>query len=307
MKKNKNLVYKILLVCFSIALIVILGLMVRNAIVKKRAAEVFEQMQEDTAAVSDNDENNEPVEEETPTPTPTPEVTATPEPTPTPEPEVDVLQALNVQIPERNFDWDNLKAQNGDIYAWIYVPGTAVDYPIVQHPTDNNYYVDHNLDGSTGYPGGIFTQNYNTKNFDDPCTIVYGHNMKDGSMFHTLHSYEDPAFFEQNPYIYIYLPTGEVYVYKIFGATAFSDVHLMAQYQFEKEEDLELYISDLYNARSMAANFRAEMNVTGKAHIIVLSTCQGTGETHRYLVNGLLLNDPNVSGKEILAMCGQGE
>ena len=74
-----------------------------------------------------------------------------------------------IEVPEKNIDFDKLhKEVSEDIYAWIYIPDTNIDYPVFQHPTDNAYYLEHNVDGSEGYPGCIYTENYNSKDFSDP-------------------------------------------------------------------------------------------------------------------------------------------
>ena len=91
----------------------------------------------------------------------------------------DALQGIG--IPEKNLDWAELKDQNKDIYAWIYVPGTDVDYPILRHETDNEYYLNHNLDGSEGLPGCIYTEDYNSKDFTDIHTVINGHNISKGA------------------------------------------------------------------------------------------------------------------------------
>ena len=67
---------------------------------------------------------------------------------------------------------------NPDVYAWIAVPGTE----ILQHPSDNSYYFMHNIDGSYGYPGCIYTENLNSKDITDNNTVIYGHNVKNDSM-----------------------------------------------------------------------------------------------------------------------------
>lgn len=133
-------------------------------------------------------------------------VTAEPEPEtePVEEPEEEQEEgAPKVEIP---IDFEALKEQNGDVYAWIRIPGTNVDYPILQHEEDNGYYLNHTIDGVEALEGSIYTENYNTKYFDDPNTVIYGHNMKNGSMFRTLHNYEDKTFFDENRVIYIYQP-----------------------------------------------------------------------------------------------------
>ena len=66
---------------------------------------------------------------------------------------------------------------NPELYAWLYIPEIGIDTPVVQHPTDDEYYLNYNLDGSKGYPGGIYTEpTYNSKDFTDRQTVIYGHN-----------------------------------------------------------------------------------------------------------------------------------
>ena len=119
-------------------------------------------------------------------------VSPEPEATEAPPEEKDplaILEEMGVPIPEKEVDFADLQENtNGDIYAWIHIPDTKIDYPVLQHPTDNSYYLNHNLDGSRGYPGCIYTEDYNKKDFTDPNTVLYGHNMKNGTMFAGLHN-----------------------------------------------------------------------------------------------------------------------
>ena len=94
-------------------------------------------------------------------------------------------------------DFKKLQEQNPDVYAWIEIPGTNVNYPIMRHPTDDAYYLDHTIDGTAGLPGSIYTENYNNKEFTDFNTVIYGHDMRDGTMFKDLHKYEDEEFFKR--------------------------------------------------------------------------------------------------------------
>lgn len=116
----------------------------------------------------------------------------------------------------RTVDFTALQEEtNAHIYAWISIPGTRIDYPMLQHPSDNTHYLNHNLDGSRGYPGCIYTEKENAADFSDFNTVIYGHNMKNGSMFHDLHNYEDETFLPEHPYVYIYTPD-RVLRYRIF-------------------------------------------------------------------------------------------
>ena len=93
--------------------------------------------------------------------------------------------------PEIPIDFASLQEKNPDIYAWIKIDGTTVDYPICQNNEDDNYYLSHTWDRAEAADGAIFTQACNNKNFTDFNTVVYGHQMGEGvdTMFHTLDRY----------------------------------------------------------------------------------------------------------------------
>lgn len=201
------------------------------------------------------------------------------------------LQKQGVPIPEKEVDFEDLQANvNGDIYAWVYIPDTKIDYPVLQHPDNNSYYLKHNLDGSKGYPGCIYTENYNAKDFSDPNTVLYGHNMKNGTMFAGLHKYEDSAYFEEHPYVYIYTPEN-FYVYEIFAAYEYSNAHLLLNYDLDSEYGFGKYLEEIQNIRSMNYIFKDGLEVTKKNHILTLSTCIADKPDKRYLVQGVLLNE----------------
>ena len=121
---------------------------------------------------------------------------------------------------ENTIDFDTLQEKNPDVYAWIQIPGTLVDYPILQHPTDRLYYLNHTIDGTAGLPGSIYSEAIHPKDFSAPMTVLYGHNMRNGTMFGSLHDYEDPAELTEAPYVYSYLPE-KTLVYQVFAAVRF--------------------------------------------------------------------------------------
>lgn len=200
------------------------------------------------------------------------------------------LEDMGVTIPEKQVDFDNLQETvNKDIYAWIYIPDTKVDYPVLQHDTDNAYYLDYNLDGTRGYPGCIYTENYNAKDFTDPVTVIYGHNMKDGTMFAGLHRYSDSEYMKEHPYIYMYTPDG-LLVYEIFTAHETSDEHILyAHNWFEEEWVMEEYIEDIRDVRVMGSVQREDVEVEADDRIVTLSTCV-SNPNNRFVVQGVLLN-----------------
>ena len=202
---------------------------------------------------------------------------------------VDVIKERGILIPEKNIDWNELHGQNPDIYAWIYVPGTNIDYPILQHPDEKSYYLNHNIDGSEGYPGCIYTQNVNTKDWTDPNTVIYGHNMNNGSMFHDLHRFEDAVFFDETQYLYIYTPERNL-VYEIFAAYPFTNIDLIMCFDYSTPEALLVYFDGIWNNRSMTSHFRDSIVLYGDSRIITMSTCIGGQPDMRYLVQAVLLN-----------------
>ncbi|NBI56805.1 SrtB family sortase [Lachnospiraceae bacterium] len=110
--------------------------------------------------------------------------------------------------PEENLpeiDFDGLRAMNGDIVAWIQIPGIGVDYPVVQGK-DNEHYLHYTFDRNANKAGSIFLDYRNRADFTDRKVILYGHNMKDGSMFSNLKKYQDAGFRKEQGRVFIYLP-----------------------------------------------------------------------------------------------------
>ena len=193
--------------------------------------------------------------------------------------------------------FEELQAVNPDVYAWITVPGTDIDYPILQHASDNTYYLMHNIDGSYGYPGCIYTENMNSKDFTDNNTVIYGHNMKNGSMFAQLHKFEDPDFFKENREVLIYLPD-EVLHYTIFAAHIYDDRHLLYSFDFTDPEVYQKYLDSIFSIRDMSANIDKDITVTTDDQIITLVTCIGSQPNNRLLVQAVLTDrEPGVAAQ----------
>ena len=194
------------------------------------------------------------------------------------------------QVPEKSIDFDALKAENEDIYAWITIPDTNIDYPVLQHPTELDYYLSHNLDGSGGYPGCIYSQFINEMDFSDFNTVLYGHNMGSGTMFANLHYYEDSEFFDTHPYVYIYTEDGTL-VYQVFAAYAFSDVHLLMGFDLSKEEIREIYLNNIFSLEGINDNINRDVEVTTDSKLLTLSTCIRNQAGKRYIVAAVLVAD----------------
>lgn len=195
-----------------------------------------------------------------------------------------------------DINFTKLWETNTDIYAWIRIPNTNVDYPILQTDGDDGFYLEHNYKKEYEFAGSIYTEKLNKKDFSDPNTLIYGHNMLNGTMFRTLHNFRDPAFFESNPYIYIYLPDRTL-TYEIFAAYEYDDRHILYSFDFSDKDVYAEYLAYATNpTESMMCN-RRDVEVTTDDKIITLSTCLGNIDTSRYLVQGVLISDEPAKDK----------
>lgn len=111
-------------------------------------------------------------------------------------------------------DFDALKKLNPEIIAWIRIPNTKIDYPVVQG-TDNEYYLKHTFKKTEHVAGSIFLDKDNSPDFSNRKSILYGHNMKDGSMFQGLHKYENGQYLETHNKVFLYLPDGQTLTYLV--------------------------------------------------------------------------------------------
>ena len=194
---------------------------------------------------------------------------------------------LDMQNP---IDFEKLQEINTDIYAWIRISDTPIDYPIAQRAGDDGFYLKHDMYQQPRIAGCIYTEDCNSKDFTDPNTVIYGHNMKNGSMFKGLHKFADSTFFEEHPYIYIYTPD-HVLAYKVFAAYTYDDRHIINSFDFTDKEVFAEYLDDIFHVRAMDANIREDVSVTADDRIITLETCVGGDSDARYLVQAVLIKD----------------
>ncbi len=187
-------------------------------------------------------------------------------------------------------DFEKLWETNEDIYAWIRVPNTNIDYPILQHKTNDEFYLHHNIYGEYEYAGAIYSEKRcNTKDFTDKNTMLYGHNMTKGYMFENLHKFQDQDFFNQTTEFYIYTPEQKL-TYKIVSAFQYNNYHIMYSFDFTTDEGCQKYIDTIKNPGYSAVNVREDIEVTTEDKLVTLSTCLGDGKEYRYLVVGVLSN-----------------
>lgn len=182
-------------------------------------------------------------------------------------------------------DFAGLKGINPDVAAWIHIPALNISYPVVQGE-DNAFYLTHLFSGEENINGSIFVDFHNQPDFTDKNTIVYGHNMKNGSMFGTLDRYQDKELFRQSPEFYIYLP-GKILEYRIFSCYAGRIGSAGYTYRFPEDADFQMFL-DMVSSYA-AYDTGTELVVTDK--IVTLSTCVNSNRNYRYLVHGKLISE----------------
>lgn len=285
-EKKKFNIYKLFTIILLVILLVVVGVLLHNRYVQNQAERQYDDLAAQVNRLQ-NSMNDNAINVPSGTEDPV-ESADTQEDTQSTDDSI--LSQLGISVPQKNFDWDALHAVNPDIYAWITIPGTNIDYPILQNATDDSYYLRYNMNGTKGYPGCIYTEKINSKDFTDFDTVVYGHNMRDDSMFATLHYFEDSAFFANCPYIYVYLED-KVLVYEIMAAYEGDNLHILYSNDFTTPDGRQAYLDQIYNKAESGANMRSEVQATEASHILTLSTCIQGKSQNRFLVQAVLLNE----------------
>lgn len=183
-------------------------------------------------------------------------------------------------IPE--IDFEALKEVNEDIVAWIICPGTKINYPVVQG-TDDAYYLNHLFDGTENKNGCIFMDCNNSPDFSDDNTVLYGHNMANGSMFATLIKYADDEFYEEHPYMYL-ITEDTCFRIDIFSAYVTKTSSEAYKISFASMERFCEWIIGIAKRSLVHTN----MQLTTKDRIVTLSTCSYEYKDARFVLHGRL-------------------
>lgn len=180
----------------------------------------------------------------------------------------------------RTIDWEKLHKMNEDIIAWIEIPGTKVDYPVLRCPS-YSYYLHNDTEGKHNILGSIFVQPETAEDFSDIHTVIYGHNMRDKQMFGSLHYFEDEDFWRKHKKVYIYQPEQEIeaVVYGTYDVLDSTDTY---RTKFDNPDEWKVWIAMTIDKRY----YDTEIAPKGTENIITLSTCSNSrGRKSRYVVN----------------------
>ena len=187
-------------------------------------------------------------------------------------------------------DFAQLRDEAPDIYAWLELPDTGIDDPVLQRAGADLFYNSHNAYGQYYMCGAVFSQSaYNGRNFDSPMTVLYGHSTVLGQpgAFMELNNYADEAYFDAHREMRVYMPDG-MYVYRIFAACVHSNEHLLYCHDFSDEAQFDAFFSSLTEDTSPDSHIDAEALPQAGDKVLTLSTCYSANKNLRYLVMGVL-------------------
>lgn len=179
----------------------------------------------------------------------------------------------------------SLQKLNKDMAGWLTIADTEIDYPILQS-TDNDYYLHHNYKNEKARAGSIFKDYRNTNEFLDKNTIIYGHNMKDGSMFADLRKYLDKDFFKAHP-TFSYESGLTNYKVEIFSVYETTTDFYYIETDFPGKQDFDDYLEKV----QQQSIYKSNVKVSSKDRIITLSTCDTEKgyEKGRMVIQGKLV------------------
>ncbi|MFR9200135.1 MAG: class B sortase [Candidatus Gastranaerophilaceae bacterium] len=179
-------------------------------------------------------------------------------------------------------DFAELSAINPDIVGWLYCEDTVINYPVAQ-TDDNSYYLNHLFDGTYNANGCLFLGCRTGGDFSDPHSIIYGHHMKNGSMFSSLDGYKKQEYFDAHPQLLLVTP-GSNFVIELFAGYVASVRDDAWQIQFSDEFAMEAWLE----AAIEKSTFESGMAPLPADRIITLSTCSYEFSNARFVVHGIL-------------------
>jgi len=201
-----------------------------------------------------------------------PVVTAAPE-----EPEI---MEDPVVFPE--VDFEALLEVNSDVVGWVYIEDTAINYPVVQG-VDNRRYLSTMIDGTYNNAGSIFMDYRNQPDMSDPHTVLYGHNMKNQTMFEDITNYVDQAFYDAHP-VGMFMTPDKNYQFEVVAGYVANVADPAWQLEFFSDEDRMQWLEDAMARSAFSSNTIPELG----DRILTLSTCSYEYNNARFVLVGIL-------------------
>lgn len=186
-------------------------------------------------------------------------------------------------------DFTTLKAENPDIFAWMYIPDTEIDCPVLQHAQEDDFYEYHNAYGEEDRKGAAYIELANLSSMCDFNTIIHCGGGMEGD-FADLYQFAEPDFFENHEQMYLYLD-GNVLTYEIFAAYEREDTSLLRSYDFTYYSGCQAFLNDLYGIRDFSMNLRKGWEGVTPYHFLVTLTLPREDKGEQFVILAILLED----------------
>ena len=223
------------------------------------------------------------------------------------DPAVDQDDTANRVQPDPIVEPEGMKAtfaKYKDVYAWIEVPefasalgsSTELSYPVAQHPTDRDFYLNRDLDGNSNKAGTLFTEavvegkTINGTDLNDPVTVIYGHNMANRTMFGGLQTFLSKMDFSKQHLVYMYQKDRRV-TYQIVGGVQYDLSHIIYYHDFTNDEVFNSFFDQLWKETDGTTNLDKDNKPVAGDKVLILSVCKNGDDNHRYLVVCKMIED----------------
>ncbi|MDO4168827.1 MAG: class B sortase [Lachnospiraceae bacterium] len=179
-------------------------------------------------------------------------------------------------------DFEKLKKINSQVIGWLYGKDTKINYPITQ-AEDNDYYLTHTFERKTNSSGCLFLDYNNMMNFKDDNSVIYGHHMKNGTMFAGLAEYKEQSYYNSHKTMLLLTP-GRDYNVNIFAGYVTDEDDAAWQLSFDSDDEKKEWISKV----KQKSCFTSEITPKENDHILTMSTCSYEFDDARFVLFGVL-------------------
>ena len=252
----KRVIFYILIILLAAVLVVSAGVVAKTYLDYKIADDVYEDLQDRFV--------------ETPT-----------EPTNTEIPNEETQNLDEKETAPITIDFDALIKENADIVGWLYSPDTPINYPVVQGE-DNNQYLRKDLNGKYLVSGTVFVDYRNGLIGEDANYILYGHNMKDGTMFSSLAKYKQQSYYDEHPVLYYLTPDGDYKIELYAGLVVKRDAVV-----YSPNSD-GTALAEFLESAKVNSTFKSDVSLGENDKLITFSTCSYEYDNARYILIGIL-------------------
>lgn len=198
-----------------------------------------------------------------------------------PKPSMSSQEEIVAQMELPQIDFDALVDINPDVVGWLYCPDTVISYPVPQGE-NNSYYLKHLFDGTSNSAGSLFLDS-RCQGLEGQNSVIYGHYMKNGTLFATLREYQDQAYYQAHPEFFLITPEGVLTIQLFSGYVAGKDDNAW-QLTFPSQEEYSTWLEEL----KQRSCFKSEINPQATDKVVTLSTCNDMFPGARFVCHGLV-------------------